>query len=282
MTNTAEIINLNERRVVKADTDDGWYKLSTTLGAALCKLKTSDYESRVINFVMLKTFGFKKSFDWIAASQFEEGTNIPSQKISYIKRQLIDRKILVTEGKKIGVNTVVSEWKDKPKKAPSTKKRVTLKRAVFNPIQFSYNPIQGKKTPQTGLYNKKDNTTKEIKEYVEKLDAHAEEKAIIDYLNLQTGKRFKTIKTNLSLITTLLKNKYTVDEIKTVIDKKTSEWLNDPKMDEYLRPATLFRASNFDGYLNAKEKSAPSFKREVPTELNHNSTDWVDLIGDML
>jgi hypothetical protein len=37
----------------------------------------------------------------------------------------------------------------------------------------------------------------------------------------------------------------------TVIDKKCQEWLGDPKMQQYLRPETLF-GTKFEGYLNAR------------------------------
>ena len=36
-----------------------------------------------------------------------------------------------------------------------------------------------------------------------------------------------------------------------VIDVKCSKWLNDPKMNEYLRPETLF-GTKFESYLNEK------------------------------
>jgi hypothetical protein len=37
-----------------------------------------------------------------------------------------------------------------------------------------------------------------------------------------------------------------------VIDNQVSAWKDDAKMNEYLRPATLFAASKFEGYLNRK------------------------------
>ncbi|MBS6157694.1 MAG: conserved phage C-terminal domain-containing protein, partial [Sutterella sp.] len=46
---------------------------------------------------------------------------------------------------------------------------------------------------------------------------------------------------------------FTIDDFKMVIDKKCSEWLNNSKMEQYLRPETLF-GTKFEGYLNAKNK----------------------------
>lgn len=73
---------------------------------------------------------------------------------------------------------------------------------------------------------------------------------IISYLNQKTGKAFKpnNQKTR-SLLSARLKESWTVEQIKLVIDRKVSEWLDDPKMSLYLRPETLF-GTKFEGYLN--------------------------------
>lgn len=75
-------------------------------------------------------------------------------------------------------------------------------------------------------------------------------KEIIDYLNLEAGTNFKyeTLKTQ-KLLKSLLKN-YSVEDIKSVINKKCIEWLGTP-YEKYLRPETLF-GNKFEGYLNAK------------------------------
>lgn len=75
-------------------------------------------------------------------------------------------------------------------------------------------------------------------------------KEVIDYLNEKTNKNFRaTTKKTQTLIKTLLKNKYTVEDIKKVIDIKVKQWGKDNKMKIYLRPETLF-GNKFEGYLN--------------------------------
>ena len=80
-------------------------------------------------------------------------------------------------------------------------------------------------------------------------------KEIIDYLNQKTGKRYKhSNETYLRLISGRLREGYTVDDFKRVIDNKCNDWLN-TDMEKYLRPSTLFSKSHFDDYLNQNTKS---------------------------
>lgn len=71
---------------------------------------------------------------------------------------------------------------------------------------------------------------------------------IIDYLNYKTHSNFVLIDEYKKLIANILK-KYTINDIKTVIDKKISEWINNPKMKLYLTLETLF-GSKFERYLH--------------------------------
>ncbi|PEO48119.1 conserved phage C-terminal domain-containing protein [Bacillus pseudomycoides] len=99
---------------------------------------------------------------------------------------------------------------------------------------------------------------------------------IISYLNEKAGKSYKhkTAKTR-TLIKARFKDGFTIDDFKQVIDIKTSQWLTDSNMNQYLRPETLF-GTKFEGYLNekgaenhgsnsnAKGSQIPGFKGELP------------------
>ena len=76
-------------------------------------------------------------------------------------------------------------------------------------------------------------------------------KKIINYLNdvLGTKYTYRSKSTN-EKIKARLEEGHTVEDFKTVIDKKFAEWGDDPKMAKYLRPETLFRATHFESYLN--------------------------------
>lgn len=77
----------------------------------------------------------------------------------------------------------------------------------------------------------------------------AEVKEVLSHLNAATGSSYRHVESNLKLVRDRLKSGATVDQCKAVIDAKVDQWGSDPKMAEYLRPTTLFRASNFEQYL---------------------------------
>ena len=91
---------------------------------------------------------------------------------------------------------------------------------------------------------------------------------IIEYLNIKTGSKFKaTTKPYIQAIRSRLKEGYTVDDFKTVIDKKCREWKG-TKLEKYLTPKTLFAPSHFDTYLNSNEIAAMTDTERKVAELN--------------
>lgn len=74
-----------------------------------------------------------------------------------------------------------------------------------------------------------------------------ESASILDYLNEKSGHGYKPVEANLKLIAACLKNA-SVDECRAVIDNRVKAWAHDPKMQDFLRPATLFNASKFAQY----------------------------------
>lgn len=104
-------------------------------------------------------------------------------------------------------------------------------------------------------------------------------KTIVDYLNEKTDSHYKatTPKTK-QLVQARLKEGFTVDDFKTVIDKKTATWLNDNKMNKYLRPLTLF-GTKFEDYLNEKVKGQPDKNDPYYTERINPMTGQPDPNG---
>lgn len=86
---------------------------------------------------------------------------------------------------------------------------------------------------------------------------------VIKYLNAKAGTSYRaTNKATQRLIKARFNEGMTTKDFKKVIDNKCDDWLKDPKMCGYLRPATLF-GSKFESYLNQK-----------PKRLDQSATDW--------
>lgn len=96
---------------------------------------------------------------------------------------------------------------------------------------------------------------------------------IINYLNnkLKTNYRVKN-KVTQKHINARLDDGFTIDDFKTVIDKKYREW-NGTDMQQYLRPETLF-GTKFEGYLNAPEK------QKAQNNQSKSGANFADLLQD--
>ena len=96
---------------------------------------------------------------------------------------------------------------------------------------------------------------------------------IVNYLNGKADTKFKhTTKKTRESINARFNEGFTLDDFKTVIDKKVKDWkgvtFKDGRLgDNYLRPTTLFR-TNFEGYLNEKNNNQPERTKQQSTK------DW--------
>ena len=80
------------------------------------------------------------------------------------------------------------------------------------------------------------------------ISLNADTLEILKFLNEKTGRNYKPVKANLEFIKARLKDGATVTTCRQVIARKCRDWLSDPKMSAYLRPATLFNATKFAQY----------------------------------
>lgn len=75
---------------------------------------------------------------------------------------------------------------------------------------------------------------------------------VVNHLNRRAGTKYKATTANTRrLVKARLKEGFTVEDMKLVIDNKCADWLNNPEMAKFLRPDTLF-GNKFEGYLNAR------------------------------
>ncbi|MEN8644714.1 phage replisome organizer N-terminal domain-containing protein [Bacillus toyonensis] len=87
---------------------------------------------------------------------------------------------------------------------------------------------------------------------------------ILDYLNEKAKKNFNhKAEAHRKLIRARWNEGYTVENFKTVIDNKVSQWFgqfdrDNKPLNRYLRPSTLFAQKHFDNYLNETVKGENS------------------------
>ena len=99
---------------------------------------------------------------------------------------------------------------------------------------------------------------------------------IICHLNQRAGTNYRaTSKATQEHIKARLSEGYTVEDFYTVIDKKCEEWLG-TKMEQYLRPSTLFNREKFESYLNA-----PISRPEKVQKPKNETSDFMDQLKSM-
>src|SRR5690625_2701779 len=75
---------------------------------------------------------------------------------------------------------------------------------------------------------------------------------IVTYLNRVADKNYRhTTRKTQDFIRARMNEGFTVDDFKKVIDIKNDEWKDNPKMQKFIRPETLF-GTKFESYLNQK------------------------------
>lgn len=139
----------------KVSVDDGYTQIPNELLEAILGADLTSSEIKLILFVYRKTVGWHKEIDWICDEQIAEGCSFRDHKeANRVKNNLINREILIKQGRKIGLNLLVSLWRDKiqnnseirkisennPKnfgkksdKLPTTKETIT-KEKINNPL----------------------------------------------------------------------------------------------------------------------------------------------------
>ena len=100
-----------ERKV--AQLEDGFLRLANDLlDAAMCS-GLPETELCILMAVWRKTYGFSKKMDWISNEQLSEMIGKHYTHCSTAKNNLVRKKVLIQQGRKVGMNTNISEWETK-------------------------------------------------------------------------------------------------------------------------------------------------------------------------
>jgi len=98
--------------------------------------------------------------------------------------------------------------------------------------------------------------------------------AVLEYLNLKASSKYSTASAaNKKFISARLLEGRTVEDLKSVVDKKTAEWKG-TDWEKYLRPETLFNATKFEGYFNQQGDRRVSTKTTTPSYQAQATAEW--------
>jgi uncharacterized phage protein (TIGR02220 family) len=94
------------------------------------------------------------------------------------------------------------------------------------------------------------------------LKPQAEE--VLNFLNSKTGRNYEPVDSTIKPILARLREGASVEDLRAVVAKKCREWAGNEKMDQYLRPKTLFNAENFANYKGELSAPEPILKVAMP------------------
>lgn len=180
----------------------------------------------------------EKGYCWANNSYFSELYRVSKKSISVWISQLIAKGYIMSDIKyKEGSKEILHRYL----------------RIVHEPMEEKFNtPMEEKVNDNNTSFNNTSNNTKEI--YIPFTE-------IVSCLNEKAKKNFKvSSQRTKTLIKARWSEGFTLDDFKTVIDKKTAEWIKDSKMNNYLRPETLF-GTKFESYLNQKDSFGDPIKQ---------------------
>lgn len=99
---------------------------------------------------------------------------------------------------------------------------------------------------------------------------------VVDYLNQKAGTAYRSTTANtVKHISARISEGYSVDDFKTVIDKKCTEWCG-TEFEKFLRPDTLF-GTKFEGYLNGKTLAQKKTNKSKFSNFTERNNDYGEI-----
>jgi|GEM_PF-5130841 len=255
--------------------EERFTKVDNDLLEKIQDYKFTTNQLKIILAVLRSTAGYHKEAHAISLSFLERGTNLTRARVSSSLQDLIRHKVIKEFGKGgenkqskiIGLNTTIEEWTiGKYKTVVTDDLDMDGSTSLQNDTSLQDDTSTSLQDDTgTGL---QDDTQKRKYKEIYKENIYVQ---VIDYLNEKAGKRFSTdSKANRQLISARVREDRKLEDFLHVIDVKCEQWLDDPKMSEYLRPATLFSQKNFENYVNQKlqnDKAKAADPRDKEIEL---------------
>ncbi len=139
--------------------EDGYTRIANDLLDAFVAYRLSGEEMKVLLFIMRKTYGYKKTNDYIALSQFVDATDMKKSNVVRAIKKLVDKNIVIKKDNKLGINKNNEDWK------PLSKKITTVIKKDKAVIKIDKASLSKKSTTKENTT--KENYTKEISTIVD-------------------------------------------------------------------------------------------------------------------
>jgi len=142
--------------------ENGHVDIANKIVEALAKIHLSSYESQVLWAIFRKTYGWHKKEDWITNTQISDMTGIAETHISRTIKILIQKNLIIKNGKNLAFQKDYDKWIKLPKGVTSHHKKKLPKGVLKLPKGVTEVTKGGKKKLPKGV------TTKETKETLTK------------------------------------------------------------------------------------------------------------------
>lgn len=255
--------------------ENGHLDIANEIAEVMARTHLTPTEHQILWVIFRKTYGWNKKNDEISLGQFVESTGISKPNICRALSKLITSKIIIRiDNKKYPTYCFQKDYHKwnviKIDNIIKNDNESDLNNGNESENNKNKGIIKIDNRALSKLINNKNQYIQ--KPILNKIYCPAPE--ILEYLNQKTGKKFSLKSKHISsLISARFNEGHTIEDFQKVIDLKTSQWLNDPKMDAYLRPKTLFSASNFESYLN---------ERGTGGNGNGSKEDWEHRIDSLI
>ena len=208
-------------------------------------------------FITLQAFTLEEYEIW---KQLNKHCNYETNVTGYTVNQLVvnsDKRLNLTTQK---VRTILKklekegyiEFLTSGSKGKESTLKITIKQQLFN--NNVTNKSEQLQQVEGGKQQQSNNNVTTLSKKKEKNNNIYS--LVIDYLNKKASTNYRaSTKNTQSFINARVKEGYTVEDFKKVIDSKSKEWLN-TDFEKYLRPTTLF-GTKFENYLNEANKKTP-------------------------
>jgi len=90
--------------------EKGYTRIANELLEAMYLMPRSDYEHRVFLLIIRFTYGYNKKSDWISLSQICHETGIAKPNASRTIKKLIQKNMIVKEGRRSAVQKNYEAW----------------------------------------------------------------------------------------------------------------------------------------------------------------------------